>query len=298
MWCIKCQADVAAEMAPDNRRILCASCGSQIRSVPLLPTEDKTRQARELLERWSKKKWAGESEAAEANDLETDPIEAQADSREGIKSSFRIDDPHPNHLGSSSPPRIAREPSEAKPGTSRRVSQLPPTSPSRGAQVSPSLTQRAHEPHPYSAPPPHFPGEPLTEEEPLVQNSSSKLQAFWGQMLAYAGVLALTVGAAFVLMGYFGGPQWQSYTPTGWLITITGQMLLFLGVVTLVSGGMEQTAEEVARRIDKLGNRLIRIEWASQNHALKGPSIPAEHFEPGGAPQTETQAAPVTSIDG
>ncbi len=99
-------------------------------------------------------------------------------------------------------------------------------------------------------------------------------------MLAYAGVLALTVGAAFVLMGYFGGPRWQSYTPTGWLITTTGQMLLFLGVVTLVSGGMEQTTEEVARRIDRLGQRIIRIEWASQNHALKGPSLPAESFLP------------------
>jgi hypothetical protein len=101
-------------------------------------------------------------------------------------------------------------------------------------------------------------------------------------MLAYAGVLALTVGAAFVLLGYFGGPQWQSYTPTGWLITTTGQMLLFLGVVTLVSGGMEQTTEEVARRIDKLGQRMIRIEWASHNHALKGPSVPAELFQTGG----------------
>lgn len=99
-------------------------------------------------------------------------------------------------------------------------------------------------------------------------------------MLAYAGVLALTIGAAFVLLGYFGGPQWQSYTPTGWLITTTGQMLLFLGVVTLVSGGMEQTTEVVARRIDKLGQRMIRIEWASQNHALKGPSLPAEQFQP------------------
>jgi hypothetical protein len=138
----------------------------------------------------------------------------------------------------------------------------------------------------------------LDIEEPLVQNSSSKLQAFWGQMLAYAGVLALTVGAAFVLMGYFGGPGWQSYTPTGWLITTTGQMLLFLGVVTLVSGGMEQTTEEVARRIERLGQRMIRIEWAAQNHALKGPSIPAEHFQPGGAPQVESQTAPANTLDG
>ena len=96
-------------------------------------------------------------------------------------------------------------------------------------------------------------------------------------MLAYGGVLALTIGAAMLLMGYFGSAEWQEYTPTGWLVTITGQMLLFLGVITLVSGGLEQTSQEVAKRIDYLGDRMIRIEWASQ-HALKGPSIPAEQF--------------------
>jgi hypothetical protein len=116
-------------------------------------------------------------------------------------------------------------------------------------------------------------------------------------MLAYAGVLALTIGAAFVLLGYFGGPQWQSYTPTGWLITTTGQMLLFLGVVTLVSGGMEQTTEEVARRIDKLGQRMIRIEWASQNHALKGPSVPAELFQTGGEGLESQKAAESQKVE-
>jgi len=37
-------------------------------------------------------------------------------------------------------------------------------------------------------------------------------------------------------------------------------MLLFLGVVTLVSGGMEQTTDEVARRIDQLGEKILHIE--------------------------------------
>lgn len=297
MWCIKCQADVAAEMAPDNRRILCATCGSQIRSVPLLPTEDKTRQARELLERWSKKKWTGESEETEPNDLEPEAIEAHAGARERVQPSFRVDEPHADPVAISSPPKLSRAGSESKRVASRRVSQLPPTPQSRKSQLGVPMTQRTHEPHEYLAPPPHFSSEPISAEEPLASNSSSKLQAFWGQMLAYAGVLALTVGAAFVLMGYFGGPQWQSYTPTGWLITTTGQMLLLLGVVTLVSGGMEQTAEEVARRIDKLGNRLIRIEWASQNHTLKGPSIPAEQFQPGSAASTEPQSAPANTVD-
>lgn len=94
---------------------------------------------------------------------------------------------------------------------------------------------------------------------------SSSWMVFWGQCLAYAGVLGLTVGTVLVLWGYFGGRA--GYLPTGWLTAAAGQMLLLLGVVTLVSGGMEQTAREVARRIDRLGERLVRIEQAARSAA-------------------------------
>lgn len=91
-----------------------------------------------------------------------------------------------------------------------------------------------------------------------------------GQIFAYLGVGGLTVGTSLVLMGYFGGPA--SYATTGWLITTAGQMLLFLGVVTLVSGGMEQTTQEVARRIDTLGERLVKIEQAAFTGKSQAPS--------------------------
>lgn len=61
-----------------------------------------------------------------------------------------------------------------------------------------------------------------------------------------------------VLSGYFGGPT--NYAPTGWLVAAVGQMLLFLGVVTLVSGGMEQTVDAVAWRVDELADQLDRLE--------------------------------------
>lgn len=61
-----------------------------------------------------------------------------------------------------------------------------------------------------------------------------------------------------VLSGYFGGPA--NYAPTGWLVSAVGQMLLFLGVVTLVSGGMEQTVDEVAWRIDSLAEHIVHLE--------------------------------------
>lgn len=90
-----------------------------------------------------------------------------------------------------------------------------------------------------------------------------------GQLCAYAGVATLTVGTALVLWAWFGGPM--HYAPTGWLLTTLGQMLLFLGVVALVSGGLEQTTREVGRRIERLGDRLIRLETFHSAAPLRGP---------------------------
>jgi hypothetical protein len=90
--------------------------------------------------------------------------------------------------------------------------------------------------------------------------------------VAYLGVGALTVGTVLILVGYFGGPA--SYAPTGWLITTIGQMFLFLGVVTLVSGGMEQTTHEVARRVDRLGEKISRLEERTLASFPRGPSFP------------------------
>lgn len=79
-----------------------------------------------------------------------------------------------------------------------------------------------------------------------------------GQMLAYFGVGSLTVGTVMVLVGYYGGnTEWM---PTGWLTATAGQMLLFLGVITLVSGGMEQATQEIVQKVDRLGERIIRME--------------------------------------
>jgi hypothetical protein len=104
-----------------------------------------------------------------------------------------------------------------------------------------------------------------------------------GQLVAYLGVALLTIGTTLIVWSYFGGPA--NYAPTGWLTTTAGQMLLFLGVVTLVSGGMEQTNEDVRTRIERLGERIIRIEQIAREQALSGPYIPAEYYGPAGAPQ-------------
>ena len=135
------------------------------------------------------------------------------------------------------------------------------------------------------------PAKPHFDVQTAIQDVEQPKGAFTsliGHLLAYGGVGVLTIGTVFVLWGYFGGPD--SYAPTGWLIATAGQMLLFLGVVTLVSGGMEQTTDAVTRRIDTLGDKILRIEQVSRDHALRGPKIPAARFAENADPSTMAES--------
>lgn len=115
----------------------------------------------------------------------------------------------------------------------------------------------------------------------------SNLTSMTGQFLAYMGVLGLTIGTAMVIYGHFGG--YAEYTPTGWLVTTVAQMLLFLGVINLVSGGIEQNNEDVSRRINTLGDQLLRIEQVT-SEVLRGPKISPRLYD-----DPEEAAAAATS---
>jgi hypothetical protein len=123
---------------------------------------------------------------------------------------------------------------------------------------------------------PDFPGPNFDIQGSLLETDRRKTNWTYvlGQLLAYGGVALLTVGSTLVLWGYFGGPA--SYAPTGWLTTMAGQMILILGVVTLVTGGMEQTNEDVRVRIERIGERIVRIEQITREQALRGPNMPAD----------------------
>jgi len=118
---------------------------------------------------------------------------------------------------------------------------------------------RAHASHGLRGP--HF--DPVKMKQQPVK--SFRVAAEFGKYLAYLGALTLTVGAGMVLWGYLGGPT--HYAPTGWFTTVVGQMLLFLGVVTLVSAGMEQTTAEVTRRIDTISEQMDRLVESNQLHS-------------------------------
>lgn len=262
MWCDRCRADAAAEVSAETGRAACATCGSDLGFVRRPATD----QARELLKRWS----AG-------IDLET-PSEPLAAAEPTAK-------PAPRHVATAEAERRVR---------TRRPSALP-----RPATTPPQLRIDTPHPHPAALPPvvearidtshaggpapPHFDVHTAIATKTERRGQGAQIV---GQILAYSGVLALTVGTALVIWSYFGGPP--DYAPTGWLIATGGQMLLFLGVVTLVAGGLEQTSRDVRVRVESLGERLIRIEQVAAGHAIKGPhSAPAGYA---GQPMTARSA--------
>jgi hypothetical protein len=280
MWCANCQADVAAEVTADNRRILCATCGEEISSPNSYQSLAKTREARELLERWSNSRMldplsspTAANSPADALPLSHRPFPAPVEKKPATPT-FRLDSPHP--LGGQAVDAARTGATDAQAIQFAHQPHYPISQP----------TTRQHAAH-GAAPAPHFDVQAAIERPEARRGNWSSLI---GQLLAYGGVAMLTVGTTLVLWGYFGGEA--SYAPTGWLVTTAGQMLLFLGVVTLVSGGLEQTTDEVSRRIETLGDKILRIEMASKDHALRGPSIPAEQFVEG-APRRASRSAHV-----
>jgi hypothetical protein len=262
MWCPKCQADVAAMTSSDNERLFCTACGNELPRPVTGDTSAATnsgnglRDPRELLARWAREDALESMDFAAPASL---PAARQpAQTREPRTSVLRFDAAHP-----VIPPLSASilEVAVAQ-------SPVPATPPAPQAAQMPAhdiVIHQAHGPNP-----PHFQTAPVS-----LADKSSKWVTLVGQLFAYLGVGGLTIGTVLVLMGYFGGPA--NYATTGWLITTAGQMLLFLGVVTLVSGGMEQTTQEVARRIDTIGERLVRIEqaaWSAKPDARSQPDEP------------------------
>lgn len=276
MWCTNCKSEVAAEVALDNRRVRCATCSTELSIATEFEStttstdfESTTKDARELLERWSKgplvEPFGPMSGAVQPVTAESsEPLAPETPDRESQATpKFRVDAPHrPTEQSEFS------DQPQSEPAVSESAASAPPQ------QEDLVSTPRVHLGHEFSTPPPpHFAAQTTIDAGKTRTTNSS---AFWGQVMAYCGVLALTVGTSLVLWSYFGGPE--SYAPTGWLISTAGQMLLFLGVITLVSGGLEQTTDEVARRVETIGKHILRIEQASKDHALRGPSIPAERF--------------------
>lgn len=240
MWCARCQSDVAAEVAADNRRVHCANCGQDLAThgdrKPVLATQE----ARDLLERWSNdrnvdpyaplRKATSETATSAASPVAEVTVPSTTTSLSG--KTLRVD------TASSDPAPPDADSEELKAPSSEKIF-------------------RFHTAHALSAP--HADLRPI--DGPTTVGETNWM-AMAGQWLSYAGVLGLAGGAGMVLLGHFRGPE--SYLATGWVVTMAGQMMLFLGMVTLISTGMEQASESIGRKVDGLGERMARLEEATE----------------------------------
>jgi len=105
--------------------------------------------------------------------------------------------------------------------------------------------------------------------EPLPPSITARV----GQGVAYLGVAVLAVGSGLVLLDYFG--NYTGLAPYGWLATLAGQLLMFLGVVTLISAGLEQTGADTARQLNSLTEQLLRLEqYVQQQPESVTPPVP------------------------
>ncbi len=296
MWCVNCHADVAAEVSQDNERVQCATCQADLGATEALQASSKTREARELLERWANSDVVdpygpvvqpapevstGEMpEALEIpvqNIVPPETIKAQPQSEnvsESIPTASTTSDRENIPPVTKQQPKFRLDNAHSSKGRSRSYLASPPPKPAVTEPITPQeevTSDRSgermflHQAHRSAPPAPHFDIQKIAEK----QNEKTKVSvmSLFGQWMAYIGVLILTGGAAMVISGYFGGPA--HFTSTGWLVSTFGQMLLFLGVVTLVSGGMEQTTDEVKKQVEFLANQIINFEQASKEIAQR-----------------------------
>ncbi|MGC1273062.1 MAG: hypothetical protein WBC44_05100 [Planctomycetaceae bacterium] len=254
MWCDRCRTDAAAEISSSTGHAACATCGHDLGSIRRPATD----HARELLKKWS----AG-------IDLEEkpEPIVARPD----LTAPTPSRDSALADMASADRDRV-RRPAEPVPPpceTEENPASIEPlvvSMPFVAPDETPSAI-RIDAAHAEGAKTPHFDVQMAIAARSEKSGNASQVI---GQVLAYAGVLSLTVGTALVIWSYFGGES--DYAPTGWLVATGGQMLLFLGVVTLVAGSLEQTNRDVRVRVESIGERLARIEQiavelAKQNRA-------------------------------
>jgi hypothetical protein len=283
MFCPRCRADVAAELSTDNRRLLCARCSTELGLANGLArpgtvhrrSAEIQHEARELLARWKAESAGGTSAAPTATTPAANAESGDPSPPGDAAVNWRIDKSHAGQpLPAPLPPAELPPPSDAgssaavgAPHLARRRRRRRANVSSKGGSIQQALAL------PVATP----------------SRSSPNWTILSGQLCAYGGVGLSTCGTALVLWAYFGGPE--VYAPSGWLLTIFGQMLLFLGVIMLVSGGMEQTQREVVLRIEQLGDRLLRMEFAHGPHDLQGP-----HFGRQRSPESHSESD-VTACD-
>lgn len=252
MWCPQCQAEVAAEASASDWRLLCTTCGTEVRRQPedartvtpppVVEAGRVARNPRELLARWA------EEDAIDPLSLPRPVVPLATTARSGSPVEKTPTLTAPPELSSglwTEPPgsaaRSGNPPPDDNPAPTRSEATAGPRRSRRPLRLAQSGTTYAERSRPSDSP-----------------KDGDRWLPLVGQMFAYLGVITLFVGSVLVLLGYFGGIP--AYAPTGWIIATAGQMLLFLGVVTLISAGLQQTGDTVREALQRYASRLERLE--------------------------------------
>lgn len=266
------QSQLQTQPAETKRPIETVAAAGSLQSESVVAETAVTSQSS------SKKPRMSQSRASQtrASRPRKQPASAKDEGTKSMSRKFRIDTPggERTEQPASEPKNVAggKIQSNSKSGRRHRVdsgssvSETLETGDRRTRTQGRPRRRYIDEPHDSVARGPHF---------QVTAPRRSNFTSVTGQFLAYVGVLGLTVGTAMVIYGHFGG--YSEYTPTGWLVTTVAQMMLFLGVINLVSGGMEQTNSDVSQRMEYLGSQLMRIEQVAEE-ALRGPKISAQRY--------------------
>jgi len=272
MWCASCQQEVDPRPATVGGDPVCPRCSARLNPSADDGTDASSRKARELLERWSRR------DVFEPELPSWTPPTVVVDDASSADAGTR-------HRRSSNSPPATLEPVRVDTAHAEDDDDEPGRSP---GSIPDQLDAGQHPGHDVPAAPPHF---PLEASRTSSSAAGGGRQAAWGQLLAYIGVLGLTSGAALIIWHYFGTAPVDA--PTAWLVATIGQMLLFLGVIMLVSGGIEQTTDEVSERVRILGEQLVRIEQAAHNRGVPEPKSPATALAEGIDPAGSSAKLPV-----
>ena len=275
MWCDRCRADAAAEVSAETGRANCATCGAELGSV----RRPSTDQARELLKRWSSGLELDGASSPAARESSGEGIRGEGGTAVLVNSevasepvsTLPLTPPPPSTTRIEGPERFSQ--SEKAPNYENEKG-----SPEMSASRKPNRGPSAQWPAPTVQMRPSWSQRQTRKRSTIGQ--------IFGQILAYLGILAITGGTALVIWGYFGGPA--EYAPTGWLVATGGQMLLFLGIVTLVSEGLEQSSVEMHSHVELLDHRLERLE---RNAAKSGLEARLKHESHSGDSDRDEQAA-------
>ncbi len=276
MWCSSCQAEVAAKVSTDNNRLFCASCGKELNIAVTNSGQEKTREAQDLLKRWSNQSNQEEpvtsttTAAGSTTPVTTNTANAPAPVVENAKASSDLENQFlENRISEAVYPSL----NDSK--TNKTVPHDDSIPEDHQPETIPfPVPSQSHNPN-LSQSPNVFSSVDIQSTITRDKPQNTNWVGFFGQILAYGGVGILTVGTCMVLMGYFGGKE--GYAPQGWLITTVGQMALLLGIVTLVSCGIESSSNEVTSHIASLDERILRIEQAAlANYSSHSKAIKSE----------------------